>query len=51
MGRSLFQLVYGMEVTFPVHLNMPIHDFLQHYTIEKKIVQARVNQFIEWDEN
>jgi len=48
-GKSPFELVYGMEVTLPIHLKIPVYQ--QHFTSDQEAVQARVNQLVELDEN
>lgn len=49
-GKSSFHLVYGMEVTFPIHLKIPVYQLLQHLTSNEEAIQDKINQLIELDE-
>jgi len=33
--KSPFELVYGLNVTFPVHLKIPVYQLLQHLLHDK----------------
>lgn len=49
-GKSPFELVYGLDVTLPIHLQLPIYQLLQDSGLEQSLDQNRVNQIIELDE-
>ena len=42
IGTSPFQLVYGTDVVFPVHLGLPVMKFLQESQDESSDIQRRV---------
>jgi transposase InsO family protein len=46
-----FKLVYRMEVTFPIHLKIPIYQTLQQFSFDHDAVHGRLNQLIEIDES
>lgn len=46
-GKSPFELVYGMDFTLPIHLKIPVYQFLQQYTSNPDSVQERINQLVE----
>ena len=50
-GKSPFELVYGLDVTLPVHLKLPVYQLLQAFSTDQNAVQNRMNQLIELDEN
>ena len=50
-GKSPFELVYGLDVQFPVHLKLPVYKLLQGFSTDRDAVQNRINQLIELDEN
>jgi len=35
IGKSPFELVYGLDVTFPVYLNLPVYQFVQKYGLDE----------------
>ena len=49
-GKSPFELVYGLDVTLPIHLQLPVYQLLQGSGLEQSSEQNRVNQIIELDE-
>lgn len=49
-GKSLFDLVYGLKVTLPVHLKLPAYQLLQQFTDDKDAVKRRIDQIMELDE-
>jgi len=49
-GKSPFELVYGLDVTLPIHLKIPTYQLLQHFTNDQNAVDERINQFIQLDE-
>ena len=49
-GKSPFELVYGLDVTLPVHLKLPTYQLLQHFSTDKDVVQNRIDQNVELDE-
>eukprot|EP00253_Pinus_taeda_P014046 PITA_14046 len=49
-GKSPFELVYGLDVTLPVHLKLPASQLLQHFSTNKDVVQNRIDQIVELDE-
>jgi hypothetical protein len=50
-GKSPFELVYGLDVTLPVHLKLPVYQFVQKYGLDEDFHQNRIDQIIELDEN
>jgi transposase InsO family protein len=48
--KSPFELVYGLEARFSVHLRFPTYGLVEDVSTEKDAVQNRVNQIIELDE-
>jgi ribonuclease HI/transposase InsO family protein len=50
-GKSPFELVYGLDVTLPVHLKLPVYQFVQKYNLDEDFHQNRIDQIIELDEN
>ena len=50
-GRIPFELVYGLDVTLPVHLKLPVYYFLQTFSSDQEAIQNRINQLIELDES
>eukprot|EP00253_Pinus_taeda_P006080 PITA_06080 len=49
-GKSPFELVYGLDVTLPVHLKLPSYQLLQHFSTNKDVVQNIIDQILELDE-
>ena len=49
--KSPFELVYGLDVTLPVHLKLPVYQLLQAFSTDQNAVQNIMNQLIELDEN
>ena len=35
-GRSPFELVYGLDVTLPVHLKLPVYQLLQTFSSDQR---------------
>ena len=35
-----FELVYGMDVTLPIHLKLLVYQLLEHFSDEKEAFQA-----------
>jgi hypothetical protein len=50
-GKIPFELVYGLDVKFPIHLKLPTYGLLRDFTTEKYATQNKINQMIELDEN
>ena len=50
-GKSPFELVYGLDVTLPIHLKLPVYHLLQNFSSDQDAIHSRVNQLIELDEN
>jgi hypothetical protein len=50
-GKSPFELVYGLDVTLPVHLKLPVYQLLQAFNTDQNAVPNKMNQLIELDEN
>ena len=48
--KSPFELVYGLDVTLPVHLKLPAYQRLQNFSTNKNVVQNRIDQIVELDE-
>jgi transposase InsO family protein len=51
IGNIPFDLVYGMDVTFPFHLKILIYKLMQQFSSNQDAMQNRINQLIELDEN
>jgi len=49
-GKSPFELVYGLDVTLPVHLKLPAYQPVQNFSTNKDVVQNRIDQIVELDE-
>jgi hypothetical protein len=49
--KSPSELVYGLDVTFPVHLNIPLYQFVHKYTLDEDFQHYRIDQLIDIDEN
>ena len=49
-GKSPFELVYGLDVTLPIHLKLPVYQLLQDFSSNQDDVQIRINQIVELDE-
>eukprot|EP00253_Pinus_taeda_P021486 PITA_21486 len=49
-GKSPFELVYGLDVTLPMHLKLPAYQLLQNFSTNKDVVQNRIDQTVELDE-
>jgi transposase InsO family protein len=47
IGTSPFQLVYGLEAIFPIHLSLPVMKLLQNEEEESDDMQRRISQLIE----
>ena len=47
IGTSPYQLVYGTEAVFPVHLGIPVMKFLQNAQEEPDDMQRRIFEMIE----
>ena len=45
-----FELVYGLDVTLPIHLKIPVYQLLQAFSTDQNAVQNRLDQLIELDE-
>ena len=43
IGKLPFQLVYGVEVMFPVYLGLPVMKLLQEYDEDPNHMQRRIN--------
>ena len=50
-GKSPFELVYGLDVTLPIHLKLPVYQLLQDFSSSQDGFQNRINQLVELDEN
>ena len=50
-GRNPFELVYGLDVTLPVHLKLPVYQLLQTFSSDQDDIQNRINQLIELHES
>jgi hypothetical protein len=49
-GKSPFELVYGLDATLPVHLKLPVYQFVQKYGLDEDFQQSRIDQLVELDE-
>ena len=49
-GKIPFELVYGLDVTFHMHLKLPAYQLLQHFSNDKDGVQNKIDQIVELDE-
>ena len=47
IGTSLFQLVYGTDVVFPIQLGIPVMKFLQDSQEEPNDIQRIIYALIE----
>ena len=50
-GRRPFELVYGLEVTLPIHLKLPVYHLLQTFSSDQEAIQNTINQLIELDDS
>jgi transposase InsO family protein len=50
-GKSPFELVYGLDATLPVHLKLPVYQFVQRYGLDDNFQQSRIDQLVELDES
>lgn len=46
-GNSLFSLVYGIEVVFPIQLTLPVAIFLQEEKNEEEDMAKRITDLAE----
>ena len=37
-GRSPFELVYGLDVTLPIHLKLPVYPLLQTFSLDQEAI-------------
>ena len=51
IGKTTFELVYGLIVSLPIYLQLPAMKMLQEYEMEEDSMSNRINQIIELDEN
>jgi hypothetical protein len=51
IGKTPFELVYGLDVTLPVHLRLPTYQLLHGFSTDKDALQNRLDHLIELDEN
>jgi transposase InsO family protein len=49
--KSPFELVYGLDATFLVHLKLPVYQFVQRYGLDDNFQQSRIDQLVELDES
>jgi transposase InsO family protein len=42
-GKSPFELVYGLDATLPVHLKLPVYQFVQKYGLDEDFQQSRID--------
>ena len=42
-GKSPFELVYGLDVQFPVHLKLPVYSLLQGFASSDDAVENKIN--------
>jgi transposase InsO family protein len=50
-GKSPFELVYGLDVNLPIHLKLPVYQFVQRYGLYDDFQQSRFDQLVELDES
>ena len=50
-GKSPFELLYGIDVTFPVHLKIIVYQFVQKYGLDEDFQQSKIDQLVKLDEN
>ena len=50
-GKIPFELVYGLDVTLPIHLKLSVYQLLQNFSSNQDAIQNIVNQLNELDEN
>ena len=51
IGKSPFELVFGQDVTLPIHLEVLVYQLLQAFSVDHDALQNGVNQLVELDEN
>ena len=51
IGTSPYQLVYGAEAVFPIHLGISVMKFLQNVQEESYDMQRRIFEMIELQQN
>jgi hypothetical protein len=51
IGKTPFELVYGMEAKLPINLQIPTLRFAQQYMTDKESLQGRIDQLVELDES
>jgi transposase InsO family protein len=49
-GKSSFELVYELDATLPVHLKLPVYQYVQKYGLDEDFQQSRIYQLVELDE-
>ena len=49
--KSLFELVYGLDITLHIHLKLLVYQLLQAFSTNKNAVQNKMDQLVELDEN
>ena len=49
-GKSPFELVYELDATLPVHLKLPVYQFVQRYGLDDNFQQIKIDQLVEMDE-
>ena len=50
IGKSPFELVYGLTATLPVNMQIPIFRLLSEYRTKRLEMEHRIHQIIELDE-
>jgi hypothetical protein len=48
--HSPFELVYGLDVTLPIHLKLLVYHLIEHFNDDKEAMQTRIHQLVKLDE-
>jgi hypothetical protein len=47
-GKSPFELVYGLDATLPIHLKLPVYQFVQRYGLDDNFHRAELISWLSW---
>jgi hypothetical protein len=51
IGKTMFELVHGLEAKLSINLQIPTVQFAQQYMTNNEALQGRIDQLIELDES
>jgi transposase InsO family protein len=51
IGKSPFELVYGLDVVLPVNLRLPVYKLLEEFTTNQQALQAHIDRLVQLDED